>query len=206
MLLTPAVDQCSGIVFEALRLVMIQRMLSSAEFKMDPLVSLYYYAPACAAINAVVTLFVEIPRMTMLDIYGVGIFTLLANAFVAFLLNVSVVFLIGKTSAVVLTMSGILKDILLVCASLIIFQDPVTLQQYFGYSIALGGLCYYKLGAEKIQSAFTDARLQMGAIRQNHPARSKAAVGGAVFSGILFAAYLFWPHLHMPPTIATPSG
>lgn len=73
---------------------MIQRMLSSAEFKMDPLVSLYYYAPACAVINGVVTLFVEAPRMGMADIYSVGIFTLLANAFVAFLLNVSVVFLV----------------------------------------------------------------------------------------------------------------
>lgn len=92
--LTSNLDQCSGIVFEALRLVMIQRMLSSAEFKMDPLVSLYYYAPACAVINGVVTMVVEIPRMTMGDIYSVGIFTLLANAFVAFLLNVSVVFLV----------------------------------------------------------------------------------------------------------------
>lgn len=73
---------------------MIQRMLSSAEFKMDPLVSLYYYAPACAAINFVVTLFVEAPRMGMADIYNVGIITLIANAFVAFLLNVSVVFLV----------------------------------------------------------------------------------------------------------------
>lgn len=73
---------------------MIQRMLSSAEFKMDPLVSLYYYAPACAVINGVVTLFVEVPRMSMSDIYSLGLLTLLANAFVAFLLNVSVVFLV----------------------------------------------------------------------------------------------------------------
>lgn len=78
---------------------MIQRMLSSAEFKMDPLVSLYYYAPACAVINGVVTMIVEIPRMTMGDIYSVGLFTLLANAFVAFLLNVSVVFLVRHTPA-----------------------------------------------------------------------------------------------------------
>lgn len=103
-------------------------------------------------------------------------------------------------------MSGILKDILLVCASLVIFHDPVTLQQYFGYSIALGGLCYYKLGAEKIQSALTDARLQLGSVRQNHPARAKGAVGALVFGGILLAGYLFWPSLHMPPVIATPSA
>lgn len=73
---------------------MIQRMLSSAEFKMDPFVSLYYYAPACALINGVVTFFVEMPRMTMGDIYSVGIFTLILNAMVAFMLNVAVVFLV----------------------------------------------------------------------------------------------------------------
>ena len=42
--------QAAGIIFEATRLVMVQRLLSSAEFKMDPLVSLYYFAPACAVI------------------------------------------------------------------------------------------------------------------------------------------------------------
>ena len=61
---------------------------------MDPMVSLYYFAPACAVINGVFTLFVEVPKMTMGDIYGLGIGTLVANAFVAFLLNVAVVLLV----------------------------------------------------------------------------------------------------------------
>lgn len=87
--------QVGGIVFEAIRLVMVQRLLSSAEYKMDPLVSLYYFAPACAIMNAVVALVVEMPRMTMADFYNIGFFVLLANAMVAFLLNVSVVFLVG---------------------------------------------------------------------------------------------------------------
>lgn len=73
---------------------MVQRLLSSAEFKMDPLVSLYYYAPACAVTNGFFTLFTDIPRMTMNDIYSLGISTLIANALVAFLLNVSVVLLV----------------------------------------------------------------------------------------------------------------
>lgn len=47
-----------------------------------------------------------------------------------------------------MTLSGVLKDILLVVASLIIFQDPVTMTQAFGYGIALMGLIYYRLGAE----------------------------------------------------------
>ena len=87
--------QLGGIIFEALRLVLMQRLLSGAEFKMDPLVSLYYFAPACALMNGATALIIEIPRMTFEDLSRVGYFVLLANAVVAFLLNVSVVFLVG---------------------------------------------------------------------------------------------------------------
>ncbi len=52
------------------------------------------YAPACAIINGFFTILIEIPRMTAGDILQVGLITLIANAFVAFLLNVSVVLLV----------------------------------------------------------------------------------------------------------------
>jgi hypothetical protein len=39
------VFQACGIAFESIRLVMVQKLLSSPEYKMDPLVSLYYFAP-----------------------------------------------------------------------------------------------------------------------------------------------------------------
>lgn len=88
------VFQIGGIVTEALRLVMVQRLLSSGDFKMDPLVSLYYYAPACAVTNAIFTVFIEGPRISMTDIYALGPMVLLANALVAFFLNVSSVLLV----------------------------------------------------------------------------------------------------------------
>ena len=90
--------QVGGIVFEATRLVMVQRLLSSAEFKMDPLVSLYYFAPACAIMNGLVALVIEVPKLSLADIENVGYATLIANAMIAFLLNVSVVFLVGTSS------------------------------------------------------------------------------------------------------------
>ncbi|KAF3769476.1 TPT-domain-containing protein [Cryphonectria parasitica EP155] len=183
------VYQIGGIVTEALRLVMVQRLLSSGDFKMDPLVSLYYYAPACAVFNSIFTFFIEGPRITMNDIQSLGFTVLLANGLVAFLLNVSSVLLIGQTSAVVLTMSGILKDILLVFASMLIFRDPVTGQQFFGYSIALAGLVYYKLGAEKMQSLATDARLQFADFRQKNPARTKVL---GIVSLLLLVSWAFW--------------
>ena len=90
--------QIAGIVFEAIKLVMVQRLLSGAEYKMDPLVSLYYFAPVCAVMNFCVALFFEIPRVTVVDFQNVGLATLFANACLAFALNVSVVFLVGSST------------------------------------------------------------------------------------------------------------
>ena len=89
--------QLGGVVFEAMRLAMVQRLLSSAEFKMDPLVSFYYFAPVCAIMNGIISLFVEIPKITLAEIANVGYFVLLLNAIIAFGLNVSVVFLVSVT-------------------------------------------------------------------------------------------------------------
>ncbi|KAI9932437.1 hypothetical protein MW887_008678 [Aspergillus wentii] len=141
--------QSLATIFESVRLVMVQRLLSSPEFKMDPLVSLYYFAPACAVMNGAITAFIELPQMRLSDITNLGVSTLIANAGIALALNIAVVFLIGKTSALVLTLSGVLKDILLVVASMVIFRDPVTPLQVVGYGIALGGLVYYKLGLKE---------------------------------------------------------
>ncbi|KAF4126311.1 Triose-phosphate Transporter family [Geosmithia morbida] len=148
--------QIGGVIFEALRLTMVQRLLSSADFKMDPLVSVYYFAPICAVMNGVVALIWEVPRCSMEEVYNVGLFTFFLNGLCAFMLNVSVVLLIGKTSAVVLTLCGVLKDILLVIASMMIWGTEVTGLQFFGYSIALGGMVYYKLGYEQLKGHIGD--------------------------------------------------
>lgn len=143
---------------------------------MDPLVSLYYFAPVCALMNGLTSLVTEIPTMTMDDIYRVGFITLLANAMVAFLLNVSVVFLIGKTSSLVLTLCGVLKDILLVCLSMLIWGTPVTALQFFGYGIALLGMLYYKLGAEQLKGYFSQAGMRWAEFGAQRPAMRKVVV------------------------------
>jgi arginine exporter protein ArgO len=63
---------------------------------------------------------------------------------------------IGKTSGLVLTLCGVLKDILLVIASVLIWGTMISGLQIFGYSIALGGMLYYKLGADAIKDYFKD--------------------------------------------------
>jgi drug/metabolite transporter (DMT)-like permease len=178
--------QVAGVVFEAIRLVMVQRILSSADFKMDPLVSLYYYAPACAVMNFMVLVFTELPRMAMADIYKLGLFVLFANALVAFLLNVSVVFLIGKTSSLVLTLCGVLKDILLVGLSMLIFKDPVSLLQAFGYSVALAGMVYYKVGADTAKEWLAQGGMMWAEFGSRRPvARKLVVLGSCLFCFIM---------------------
>ena len=89
--------QVGGTVFEAVRLVMIQVMLSSEGLKMDPLVGLYYYAPICAAMNMLVAFWSEVPRFNVEDLYRTGFFMLFLNAVVAFMLNVASVCLVSPS-------------------------------------------------------------------------------------------------------------
>lgn len=162
--------QAGGIFAEALRLIMIQILLGGdGKNAMDPLVSLYYYAPVCAVMNFLIALGTEWPTFEIGAVWHAGVVVLIANAAVAFLLNVASVMLvsffiiyftapyyehelhlkkeqIGKTSGLVMTLCGVLKNILLVVASMLIWGTIVGGLQAFGFSIALVGLVYYSIG------------------------------------------------------------
>lgn len=101
--LTGFLYQVGGIAFEAVRICLVQRLLNGAEFKMDPLVSLYYFAPVCAFMNFTVALIWEVPLVQMSEVYAVGLWTFFANACCAFFLNMSVVFLVCTLTLVLYT-------------------------------------------------------------------------------------------------------
>ena len=127
--------------------------------KLDPLSSLYYIAPLCCLLIFPCYLYFEAADLPLDRIFSTD-FTpiLLINGLVAFTLNVGVVLLIAHTSALVLTLAGILKDILLVTLSVHLFQSPVTLLQYVGYGVALFGLNLhkeYKKNPERMSNLLT---------------------------------------------------
>lgn len=115
---------------------------------MSPLVALYYFAPACALLNLFVAAVVEFKELDLADLHRVGYGMLVLNCLLAFALNVASVFLIGKTSALAMNLTGILKSIILVAASLLVWATPITFTQVLGYGIALAGMFYYSLPPE----------------------------------------------------------
>lgn len=92
-----------------------------------------------------------------------------------------------------LTLCGVLKDILLVGASMMIWGTLVTPLQMFGYSIALGGLVYYKLGAEKLKEYLGHGGRAWAEYGAKHPVRRKLIVIGTVLATFLFTMGLLAP-------------
>ncbi|KAL8705132.1 MAG: hypothetical protein Q9201_001735 [Fulgogasparrea decipioides] len=167
--------QMGGIIFEAYRLAFIQKLLSDEKYKMDPLVSLYYFAPCCAAFICMMGMAGEWrDGVDLEEVTSVGI---------------------GKTSSLVLTLCGVLKNISLIAASMFIWGTVVTPIQFVGNGIALTGLVYYQLGAEKVRSIFETLLACLEGLSRTD--RGRLAIVGSlamccvVFSAIAAACWVF---------------
>lgn len=73
-----------------------------------------------------------------------SIHILLLNGTLAFALNIAGVFLVHSAGSLVLTVSGVFKDILMVTFSVLFLGSQVSALQAFGYSMALTGLIIFK--------------------------------------------------------------
>ena len=79
---------------------------------------------------------------------------------------------------------------------MVIFRDPVSGLQAFGYTIALCGLIYYKLGAEKLKEYLGGGGRAWGEYGAKHPAMKKLIIFGIIlFVFVLMAggAFTFAP-------------
>ena len=63
---------------------------------------------------------------------------------------------------------------------MIIFRDPVAPLQFFGYSIALGGLIYYRLGGEKLKEYASEGSRQWAEYGNRAPIMRKLITFGLV--------------------------
>mmetsp|Transcript_28554 Transcript_28554/g.39300 ORF Transcript_28554/g.39300 Transcript_28554/m.39300 type:complete len:319 (-) Transcript_28554:115-1071(-) len=135
--------QSLAILAESSRLVLVNVLMK--QLKLDPLSSLFYIAPLCSVFIGIACVIFEWSQLPFERIFTPDFaLIMLVNGCVSFTLNVAVVLLISNTSALVLTLAGIIKDILLVVLSITVFGSPVTPLQYAGYGVALLGLNLHK--------------------------------------------------------------
>ncbi|KAK8846592.1 hypothetical protein IAR55_005678 [Kwoniella newhampshirensis] len=143
------VCQCCAVVVEAARLVLVEIMLKN--HKMDPLSSIAMYAPVCMVLIAIAQPFMEGSTPFHL-LHRLGFWTFAFNGLMAFSLNFASVFLIESAGSVVLSLSGVVKDILLIGASMWLLGSSVTSSQILGYVIALVGLLIFRITGGSLDS------------------------------------------------------
>eukprot|EP01026_Neomeris_dumetosa_P049693 TRINITY_DN43466_c0_g1_i7.p1 TRINITY_DN43466_c0_g1~~TRINITY_DN43466_c0_g1_i7.p1 ORF type:complete len:312 (+),score=5.68 TRINITY_DN43466_c0_g1_i7:164-1099(+) len=142
--LTGLTMQLSALFFEALRLTLIQVLINSQGYKMNPLQSLYYVSPACFICLLGPWYFAELGKLMHDTTWRFIPSAFFANGLAAFLLNLAVFLLIGKTSALTMNIAGVIKDWLLIFMSYYIFQQPVTQLNLLGYVFCCSGVGVYQ--------------------------------------------------------------
>lgn len=79
---------------------------------------------------------------------------------------------------------------------MMIWGTEVTALQFFGYSLALGGMVYYKLGYEQLKGYVGEAGRQWADFGQRKPILRKLSI-------IVFSVFAFiWILSQMAPTYA----
>jgi hypothetical protein len=87
---------------------------------------------------------------------------------------------IGKTSGLVLTLCGVLKDILLVIASVLIWGTMISNLQMFGYTIALLGMLWFRLGKDKVKEYLSQGSRSWTEFGTQKPVLRKLLILGVV--------------------------
>lgn len=122
------------------------------DLELDSLSLLYYNAPVSALLIGVAFFIFEWSTLSMEFFTPTFTTILFLNGFVAFALNLSVMFVVANTSAVVLSICGPIKDFIVICLSVLIFLSPVTWIQMIGFSISMFGLvCYREMKKDNVK-------------------------------------------------------
>lgn len=133
-----------GLVTEAARLVLTQRLLQGQDIKFNAITGNYYTAPIAFCTLAIPFLLFELRTyQETVDLQEMGVH-IFCNGLLAAMLNVSVFVVLKETSAVTYGIAGQVKDWMNILIAIPIFGNKVTFIQFVGYSIAVTGVFYYK--------------------------------------------------------------
>jgi len=137
-----------GIAFQAIsqvaecaRIVLGEFVLSGRKF--DPLTYTAFMAPTCFGVLLVANIVGWNPAVIPAAITHWRL--LVANAGVAFLLNVLVAVVIKEISAVGFVLTGLTKDIFIVVLSCVLFGEPITPMQTSAFCMTLAGVGMWSL-------------------------------------------------------------
>jgi hypothetical protein len=135
--------QVTALLCEALRINFLELRLKSQGYKLNALSSVMVFTPMVCAVLFVAALLFDRSGFDAQQIGEIGISVFSANAFLAFFLNVVIYLAIQCASGLVFSLTGIIKDFLIVVGSCVFQGREITTVQLIGYAIAVAGLQAY---------------------------------------------------------------
>ena len=134
--------QMIALVSDGVRVNLLEILLSSAGYKLNPLSSVLIFAPVSSCF-LLLTAWLSDTSISLEAIHRIGEGTLVVNAAIAFLLNFSVYIALQVSSGLIFALAGIVKDICIIAGSVLIFGSPVSGLQLIGYTVAVLGIQLY---------------------------------------------------------------
>jgi hypothetical protein len=119
--LVGVIFQVASLLSEATRLTMVQLLLQSKGIKLNPITTLYHIAPVCLVYLLLPLGALEAEKILQHE-WSLHLGVVLLSAVAAFALNCAVFLLIRKTSALVMNMAGVFKDVMLIYLSMSVFK------------------------------------------------------------------------------------
>lgn len=139
---TGTVYATTGVIVTSLYQVMVNR--KQREFQMDPMQLLYYQAPLSAIMLFFVVPFLEPADQTLARSWALSDIIMVAlSGVVAFFVNLTSYWIIGKTSPLTYNMVGHSKFCLLLLGGSVLFQETLAINQVIGITLTLLGIILY---------------------------------------------------------------
>jgi len=163
------IQLCSGLS-ESIRLVLASLMLSGSR-KIDPMSYVLIISPLVCLLTGGVLLVSGLapPGLIIPGLPAFGevvplVPLLLANSVVAYLLNASIALLMARISPVSYLLVGMLKDIAVICVSVLVLKEAVSALQVFAFVLQIGSIAAWtllKLHPEKFEDGILPGLLAM---------------------------------------------
>jgi len=157
--------QASSQCMECSKNLIGELVMSGAGMKLDPLTFVFWQAP-CSLIPLLAATYFTTQPQVLVDLKA-NLLLLLANASLAFMLNVLIALTLKKLSALAFVIIGLVKDIVIVVASSAMFGDTISKMQQLGFAVTLFGVSLWanlkmQEQAPKAKSEEADPLLKKG--------------------------------------------
>ncbi|XP_003701249.2 solute carrier family 35 member E3-like [Megachile rotundata] len=118
--------------------------IKQREFQMDPMQLLYYQAPLSAVMLLFIVPFLEPVEQTLTTSWSlIDLILVILSGIIAFFVNLTSYWIIGKTSPLTYNMAGHFKLCLLLLGGSLFFHETLAINQVIGITLTLIGIILY---------------------------------------------------------------